>query len=116
MVDIASAPRGFRVNTYERAGQVMVSVHGDLDLSSVSRLDAALKRVVEAGGYRDIIVDLADGQVVDMTGVSRPSSDGLSPLLPISARKRSHARGAAAGTRRSGHFTFTQTRPRSPGR
>lgn len=70
MVDIASAPRGFRVNTYERAGEVMVSVHRDLDLSSVPRLDAALKRVVEAGGYRDIIVDLADAQVVDMTGVS----------------------------------------------
>jgi anti-anti-sigma factor len=36
----------------------------------VVRLEAALKRVVEADGYRDIIVDLADTQVVDMTGVS----------------------------------------------
>ena len=69
-MDIASAPRGFSVNTFKGAGEVMVSIHGDLDMSSVPRLDAALKRVVEAEGYRDIIVDLADARVVDMTGVS----------------------------------------------
>ena len=70
MVDIASAPRRFWVHTYHGAGEVMVGAHGDLDLSSVPRLEDALRRVSETDGYRDIIVDLADVQVIDVSGIS----------------------------------------------
>jgi anti-sigma B factor antagonist len=70
MADIASAPRKFWVDTYEGAGDVMVRGHGDLDLSSVPRLEGALHRAVEIGGDRNIIIDLADVQVIDATGIS----------------------------------------------
>ena len=70
MADIASAPRGFWIDTHHGAGEVMVGAHGDLDLASVPRLEDALHRVIETDGYRDIIVDLADVQVMDVSAIS----------------------------------------------
>ncbi|TML89187.1 MAG: STAS domain-containing protein [Actinobacteria bacterium] len=70
MVDLASAPRRFWINTYQGAGEVMISAHGDLDVSSVPQLEGALHRVIERDGYRDIIVDLSDVEVIDVSGIS----------------------------------------------
>ena len=106
-------PRTFRVDTYNGADDVMVSAHGDLDLASIARLEVALQRAAEKGGYRNVIVDLADVQVVDATAVSvlfkwsqRLRAHGLD--LVLSAPSAS-ALAALRGSGLYGMFTITRT-------
>lgn len=76
--------RGLRVDLRNGADDVLLSVHGELDLVTAPELEAALERAGPAGRGRLII---------DLRGVSFLDSTGLVLLLR-------HEREAAAGGRR----------------
>jgi anti-anti-sigma factor len=56
------------VTTQDSGGQVTVSLRGELDLSSVGKVEEALKRV-EADGPSLLILDLSQLSFLDSTGL-----------------------------------------------
>ena len=56
------------VTTQDSGGQVTVSLKGELDLSSVGKVEEALKRV-EADGPSLLILDLSQLSFLDSTGL-----------------------------------------------
>ena len=74
----------FEVTTRDNGGAVIVAVEGELDIATAPRLEAALIDV-ERNGTREIVLDLANVQFMD--------SSGLRSLL--SARRRAESAGRA---------------------
>jgi anti-sigma B factor antagonist len=65
----AFAPKPFHCEVFQRDGVWWLRPEGDLDMSTVDEVDAALRRV-HADGARRIVVDLRGLQFMDSTGIT----------------------------------------------
>jgi anti-sigma B factor antagonist len=65
---LGGAPSDFRISISESPGTTVVAVAGELDVATAPALRAELYRVIDQG-VATIVVDLADMDFIDSTGL-----------------------------------------------
>ncbi len=61
---------GFHAQVQHHAGNVMVRLHGELDMATSAALDRALSSAFDGGGGTSVVVDLASLTFMDSTGIA----------------------------------------------
>ena len=97
------------------AGDALISLTGELDLSGAGPLEEEIDRVVEADGIRKVVLDLRELEFMDSSGLRmvalaarRLSADDRSLVL---VRGRDAVQRVFAITRMEDHLTFVDEPP-----